>query len=60
MKHHAVVKAGIGEFGNALDVTRSNVRTELDDDVAAGGKGQGQAIGHLNKAPFVFVAKERI
>ena len=41
----AVVKAAVGELGDARDVARREVGAELDDDVAAGGKGKVQAVG---------------
>ena len=45
---HTVVKAVAGEVCNALDMSRGQVWPKLDDDVAAGGKGEGEAlaIGH--------------
>src|SRR6478672_7229409 len=41
VKLHVVVEAAVGEFGDALDVARREVRAKLDDDVAAGRKGKG-------------------
>ena len=45
VKDDIVVEAAIGELGDALDMSRRKVRAELDDDVAAGGEGEGQAVG---------------
>ena len=41
----AVVEAAVGELGDALDVAGREVGPQLDDDVAAGRKGKGQAVG---------------
>ena len=45
VEHHAVVEAAVGELGDALHVARRQVGPELDDDIAAGGEGKGQAVG---------------
>ena len=45
VEDHAVVKAAVGELGDALDVAGREVGPQLDDDVAAGRKGKGQAVG---------------
>ena len=47
VEHDAIVKAAVGEFGDALNVTRGKVRAKLDDDVATTRKAKGQAVvGH--------------
>lgn len=47
-----VVKAFIGQFGDACDMARRKVGAQLDDDVAAfsvaGVEGEGKRIGHGN------------
>ena len=45
MELHAVVEAAVGKLGDALDVAGRKVRAKLDDDVAAGRKVEGQAVG---------------
>ena len=45
VKLHAVVEAAVGKLGDALDVAGREVRAKLDDDVAAGRKVEGQAVG---------------
>ena len=45
VEHDAVVEAAVGELGDALDVAGREVGAKLDDDVAAGRKGKGQAVG---------------
>src|SRR5690348_4408172 len=45
MERHIIVKAAVGELGDALDVTWCEVGAELDDDIAAGGKSEGEAVG---------------
>lgn len=45
VEHDAVVKAFLGEVGDPLDMAGCEIRTQLDDDVAAGRKGEGQFIG---------------
>ena len=42
---NAVVKAALGQRRDALDMARREVWTQLDDDVAAAGKGESQAFG---------------
>ena len=53
--HHAPDDYPGGKAGDALDVAGRQVRTQLDDDVAAGRQGQGQFLGHyqnlLGKLP---------
>ena len=41
----AVVKAALGQRRDALDMVGRQVGPQLDDDVAAAGKGEGQAFG---------------
>ena len=41
----AVVKAVVGQLGDPLDMAGREVGPQLDDDVAAGRKGEGQAVG---------------
>jgi hypothetical protein len=54
VEQHAVVKALLGEVCDPLHMFRSKVRAELDDDVAAGGKGKGQpVVSHFVDSPFV-------
>jgi hypothetical protein len=45
MKHDSIVKAAVGEVGDALDMAGSEVWAKLDDDIAAGGKAKGEAVG---------------
>ena len=45
VEHDTVVKAAVGELGDALDVAGRKVRAKLDDDVAAAREGKGQAVG---------------
>ena len=45
VKHDTVVKTVVCKFGNAFHMTGRKIRPELDDDIAARGKGKGQAIG---------------
>ena len=45
VKHDAVVKSFARQGRNALDVAGRKVGAQLDDDVAAAGKGEGQAFG---------------
>ena len=49
MEYDAVVEPAVGELGDALDVARREVGPELDDDIAAGREGEGQAVavGHV-------------
>jgi len=49
MEHHAVIEAAVGELCDALDVPGREVGAQLDDDVAAGreGKGEAVAVGHV-------------
>ena len=48
VKDNSVIEAAAGEIGDPLDVIGRKVGPKLDDDVAAGGEGEGQAVavGH--------------
>lgn len=47
VEHDAIVKAVLGERGDALDMAGGQVRTQLDDDVAATVEGEGKCFfGH--------------
>ena len=45
MEQDAVVKAVLGQARDPIDMAGSQVRPQLDDDVAAGRKGKGKRIG---------------
>ena len=45
VEHHAVVKAVAREARDSLDMAGREVGAQLDDDIAAGRKGQGQGVG---------------
>ena len=45
VEHDAVVEAVAGQAGDALDMAGRQVGPQPDDDVAAGGKRQGQGFG---------------
>jgi len=48
MEEDSVIETLVGQRGDALDMPGRQVGPKLDDDVAAGGKGKGQAIvGHF-------------
>jgi len=62
VEHHAVVKTAVGEVGDARNVARREIRPELDDDVAAGGEGEGQAVavGHKDELRNEIVVRRAI
>ena len=45
VEDHPVVEAVAGEAGDALDMAGGDIGPQLDDDVAAGRKRQGQGLG---------------
>lgn len=45
VEDHPIVKAVSGEAGDPLDMAWREVRAELDDDIAAARKGEGQRVG---------------
>jgi len=58
MKHDAVVKAAVSELGDALDMAWRKIGPELDDDVAAGREGKGQAVGVGHKSELRMKASK--
>ena len=45
VERHVVVKAAVGKLGDRCDVSGRKIRPKLDDDIAAGRKGKGEAVG---------------
>ena len=52
MKHDAVIKAFLGQRGDAFDVAGRQIRAQLDDDIAAAIECEGERfVGH-EASPF--------
>jgi hypothetical protein len=45
VERNPVIETALGELRDALDVAGGEVWAQLDDDVAAARKGEGQAVG---------------
>ncbi len=53
MEDDAIIKTLVGERCDPLDMVGREVGAKLDDDVAAAGKGKGQAIVGHRSSPKV-------